>query len=980
MAHNFPSDFLHILEITYNGYKCLMPDVNGELFAHVERHYSQFFEPANPVRDGLSLAHTHCGARAPVILPSWNLEPRLGLYQLYKPRGFSRSAKIYILIHKDAVSACNRSPSDEYNALFVKWKTISPNGTVLERSISPQMTVTQRAYVTEDVVLCELRDQRFAWASQILDDTLKRPQSMTLRDFVVALSGEFRPARKSLAGSNALNYLPDVNVDLDSLWRYDTPICNLLDASLGGYCDLAEWIFFDEHSGYFGYQANINFPSPTCPEPEVSQRFLFVKFPQLINGRVRNDLPYVFYKFGNGELFSYVTCSAPSTIPTNNSEIYKLAFQINYAESLSETLFGKKFQRLARYDHADREYGDAVIFDFNASGAGVGLSSIPEKSFPYQRHYYWIKDTKPTCEPMDVIRVQLLENLPVCSDAAAVHLSNLENTENCPCGFVRQVLVRDTAGIARTRIQNNQRFAPVQSMGFARHLACADTGEMDVYELISIGQGCCPPPDSSDVPNCCQQWFTRYENLGTVTDKSVGAVIATGEMIGSLKVTGGDYWLDYKAYLSNSDSSDGCGIDLSGIHEFSQEKTSRTSGTSPCSPSATQCAIDFALLQMSGRLPVEKAACNIWYEDLGGAGNGNDYHRRRLKSTLPGCAAGKKVYNVSSVFTTVLTKGADYVVLKHWCADASSSSSSGADECCAQFTDYDMRCVGGVLQRWKKETEVCWNGDCLDTRIISDWAPTGQTAGCCSCTGSESGSSGGGGGGGSSGGGGGGGGGGGCPVCCETSATLNFRLVFGNKTYTKTLLRRTDVTGWAFEWEVSDAPSCLLDDVLQCGGAERNLWLNATVYCQLGQWYVAVSYELLDGPRGTGPSRCSMGNFVATNVGGCPLPYSATGTGTYSTPFTTWNTDCPWSISITCGGGGVGGLSIVSTGSASNIQGSSAVTLGTLTASGSAMAADVMASSEILLNLLNVTSGSLTASGFVYLTGVTVNSSASGII
>jgi hypothetical protein len=164
-------------------------------------------------------------------------------------------------------------------------------------------------------------------------------------------------------------------------------------------------------------------------------------------------------------------------------------------------------------------------------------------------------------------------------------------------------------------------------------------------------------------------------------------------------------------------------------------------------------------------------------------------------------------------------------------------------------------------------------------------------------------------------------------------------------------------------------------------GSPSYLELNASVYCvNNGQWYIAVGYVLWQGIQGQGPTRCSSGTFVNLNFGSCPLPYSANGTGTYSTPFGTWNTDCPWSVNITCSGGGVGGLSIVSTGSASGIQGSSAVTLGTLTASGSAMAADVMASSEILLDLLTVTSGSLTASGFVYLTGVTVNSSASGII
>jgi hypothetical protein len=142
---------------------------------------------------------------------------------------------------------------------------------------------------------------------------------------------------------------------------------------------------------------------------------------------------------------------------------------------------------------------------------------------------------------------------------------------------------------------------------------------------------------------------------------------------------------------------------------------------------------------MSGRLPVASGPpcgddpASLWYEDLSAAGTGDDYHERTIKADPGSCAISKKVYNFTSVRTTVLTKGADYVVLKHWCDPTSSSSSSGVDDCCAQFTDYDMRCVGGVLQRWKKVTEVCWDGDCLVTQVISDWKNTGETAGCCDC-------------------------------------------------------------------------------------------------------------------------------------------------------------------------------------------------------------------------------------------------------
>jgi hypothetical protein len=719
------------LSITFDGYHCLAVDKAGQLAEHINRHFSHFFEPAgNYDSSEVAISQISCRSRQPLILPQWNPQPRLGLYQFYDPSGYSRVGKMFVLMQESDA----RFLGNKYHPV-----KLVKNGEAL--TVRP-MRISRTIAIASNLVLLELQDIRALARTVLFNPNIAQPASLTLNEFisfcVIDLNSQLQDDYLTASDFSSLQ----VNVDLQNLWRRNTPIVHLLDAAIGAarYPGRQDYLDFATH--YVTALPNHLLATYRNVIPS-SLNNVSVNFPRLLNNRLRDDLSNHIIKSSSNALpkEAHVTCSAPAVVafasqstPSNITELADLAHRVQAAESHNTTSVVKQQVPLLK-DLFKTQYApcDSLIIDLNHNGPGVLQTIVPSMNFPLQRHYYWIKDTKPTCEPMDVIRVQLLENLPVCSDAAAVHLSNLEDTESCPCGFVRQVLVRDTAGIARTRIQNNQRFAPVQSMGFARHLACADTGEMDVYELISIGQGCCPPPDSSDVPNCCQQWFTRYENLGTVTDKSVGAVIATGEVIGSLKVTGGDYWLDYKAYLSNSDSSDGCGIDLSGIHEFSQEKTSRTSGTSPCSPSATQCAIDFALLQMSGRLPVEKAACNIWYEDLGAAGNGNDYHRRRLKSTLPGCAAGKKVYNVSSVFTTVLTKGADYVVLKHWCADASSSSSSGTDECCAQFTDYDLRCVDGVLQRWIRQYEVCWNGDCLDTRVLQYWQPTGETVGCCDC-------------------------------------------------------------------------------------------------------------------------------------------------------------------------------------------------------------------------------------------------------
>jgi len=730
-GNTFPSENLHKLSITYGGEHCLMPDVNGELLAHINRHFSHFFEPCNPTKDSVSLAHSSCGAaRPPVILPAFNKEPRIGLYQLYWPAGFSRSAKMYaILQRKDLIL----SGASEYAWLKIDWKLSDEKPS--NPAIALPMTIVKRAILTEDAVLCELRDLRYRFSNKLLWSSSPKPSELTLREFVITLTTRLLGASDGFDSKILDNYnLPhDINIDLDSLWRYDTPIAHLLDAAIGGlygvsYELLYRHLAFDDKSAPLDFAKLSGISTPKRP--------LVIRYPNIVNGRVRHDLAYMSYYLGG---YNYsaneVSCSHPYEL--SNASASNLLGQAIYEAESYYSLLGTVFRRFAAYHPSFFADCDAFVLDFSGSGGGVSISNIPSQTFPLQRHYYWLKDTKPTCEPMDVIRIQLLENMPVCSDAAALHLSNLPS-EDCPCDSVRQVLVRDTAGIARTKIQNSQRFAPAQSMGFARHLACSDTGEMDVYELVSIGQGCCPPPGSSDYQECCEPWFTRFENLASVTEKAVGAEIAYGETIGQLKGTGETAYLIYKAYLSSSDVANGCAIDLSGIHSF-EARNSRTSGTSPCTPSFSQCAIDYALLKMSGRLPVASGPpcgadpASLWYEDLSAAGTGDDYHERTIKADPGSCAISKKVYNFTSVRTTVLTKGADYVVLKHWCDPTSSSSSSGVDDCCAQFTDYDMRCVGGVLQRWSRQYEVCWNGDCLETRILHYWQPTGETVGCCDC-------------------------------------------------------------------------------------------------------------------------------------------------------------------------------------------------------------------------------------------------------
>jgi hypothetical protein len=716
------------IEIKYASRHCLAPDQYGQIAQHIARHYTSFFEPSGCHDSGVSVAEQlSCEPRQPIVLPQWNPEPRLGLYQFYDPSGWSRPGKIFVLLEEEAVDAAGQD-----------WKFFEVSGDVdglPEILIRREMQISRRLYLADGIVLCELQDLRRLWRNSIFSPTFPAPPSLSLSQFVdtlSALGGYFDKPEISWAA---------VNVDLKSLWRPGARVTHLLDAACGA----------NTASPYYRTS-----PNDTITEIDYAgngdgagTHTVETFYPRQLHGVARNDVSGYYGLLLNNGNGPSVTCSAPAvvlpaspTVAINSAELYALSLAISAMESVP----GGGPAYLRRITSADPDENrtldnfnviDSTITDLNGNGGAIAVSFVPAIHFPLQRHYYWLGDTKPTCEPMDVIRIQLLENMPVCSDAAALHSSNLPS-ESCPCEFVRQVLVRDTAGIARTKIQNGQRFAPAQSMGFARHLACSDTGEMDVYELVSIGQGCCPPPGSSDYQECCEPWFTRFENLASVTEKAVGAEIAYGETIGQLKGTGETAYLIYKAYLSSSDVANGCAIDLSGIHSF-EARNSRTSGTSPCTPSFSQCAIDYALLKMSGRLPVASGPpcgadpASLWYEDLSAAGTGDDYHERTIKADPGSCAISKKVYNFTSVRTTVLTKGADYVVLKHWCDPTSSSSSSGVDDCCAQFTDYDMRCVGGVLQRWSRQYEVCWNGDCLETRILHYWQPTGETVGCCDC-------------------------------------------------------------------------------------------------------------------------------------------------------------------------------------------------------------------------------------------------------
>lgn len=716
------------LEITYGGKPMLAPDPAGELVAHIQQHFSHFFEPANPLTYASSnLRQTCCDNRPPLVLPRWNQEPRLGLYQYYIPLSLLRPSKVYGLVkcEEDSIEVLSVS------TFKVETTYIDSSGkkTKLSR-VNREMEVDGAVEITRDVTLVRLIDADYSGKmNRLFLPSSSKPSRMTLSEFVDLLGYEVFNSWYKLRRAT-LSLLPSVYVDLDSLWRPGELAAVLLEAALGVYAT-SPTLRYELGSGSFLRKIDAAFYQTLEPPRQNNRRVRVAGITQ-VNGRKKCDKAVV--PFGlDGPVVQTSAVTATGLLPSDFANIVREAEGRYWAGPGYRRLYVDNPGVFADVPGKPLMVGyDSSIVDLNPAGGGQFESFIPVQAFPVQRHYYWITEEKPTCEPEDVIRVQLLEDMPVCGDAAAFHLSDLAEAENCPCGPVKQVLLVDTAGIARSRVRDGQRYAPAQSMGFAKQLRCGDTGEANVYELISVGQGCCPEPGSSVYEPCCNQWFTRYDNLGTVTEKAVGAEISYGETIGQLKGFGASE-LKYKAYLANSDAYDGCAIDLSGVHAFGT-KNSRASGTSPCSPGFDQCAIDYALLKMSGRLPVDPGACKEWYEDLAAAGDGNDYFRRTIESNPENCSYSKKVYNFTNSKTTILTKGADYIVLKHWCDPTSSvSSSSGVDACCVILTDYDMRCVGGRLQRWKQETEVCWNGDCLEKRISRPWFYTGEQAGCCDC-------------------------------------------------------------------------------------------------------------------------------------------------------------------------------------------------------------------------------------------------------
>lgn len=759
----------------------LFPDEGGEVAAKIAQFLPNWMSPTpSGAFFNRRVTSKFCEPVQPLVIAGDLPEPPLGLNQLYIPLGAHRYSKMYALMYGEPGWPKNKGWNVFYNAgnyysdpkkyATLKWFDAKKGrggrykGFFISRMIklgenslsSPEESVGAYAH-SQYVALVELVDYRYHWQTAIMPyiadnndmsqlgwdwQSLGLYLDDALQVYVNNKIGSFGSGYEKFADFyNLLGYHPG-QPDRQYLNRPGESAAIVAEAALRSFCQTyyptpeleLNWLQLTSDDVFAGFLQESLVKGKSSDGIEVH-------FQRQVNGKVlQNKRPYIV-SFQSGNIFStsrrrVVHSSAiadmpflDSVTPTNYNALYEIASEINDFAQENDLAVGvwqrtqerPKYFKLASLFNSDLH--DYAFLDFAAGGV---FSREAIRPIATQIVSYAVdKQFEKHCE--ETIRVQLLEDLPVCSNASAFQMRD-EQSEDCPCDHYRQVLVIDTAGIARTRISNGERYAPAQSMGFAKQLRCGDSGEPDVYELISVGQGCCPPPGTSEYEDCCQQWFTRFEDLQTVSSKQVGDVVSYGETIGTSKSDG----FRYKAFLSNSLSGDGCAIDVSGIHSYSI-KNSRSSGTSPCTPSATECAINYARLKMAGKKPFDDSLCQDAFEDLSDAGTGDNYYRRKIVGRPETCITGKKLYNFTAARTTVLTKGADYIVLKHECEPASSSSSDGVDSCCVVMTDYDLQCISGKLQKFQRQTEVCWDGDCLVTKSVLPWTYTGQQVGCCDC-------------------------------------------------------------------------------------------------------------------------------------------------------------------------------------------------------------------------------------------------------
>ena len=87
------------MQLKFGGWPLYFPDPDGVIASHIKSHLSAWHEPT-PTASHLKRKITDdcCHSQLPLFTPNWRPEPRLSLYQMFFPAGFTRWAKIYVFM------------------------------------------------------------------------------------------------------------------------------------------------------------------------------------------------------------------------------------------------------------------------------------------------------------------------------------------------------------------------------------------------------------------------------------------------------------------------------------------------------------------------------------------------------------------------------------------------------------------------------------------------------------------------------------------------------------------------------------------------------------------------------------------------------------------------------------------------------------------------------------------------------------------
>lgn len=548
------------MKLTFGNWPLYYPDNDGEFVRHVNEHLSGWFEP---VPLGASrqrkISDACCVPLKPLHGPNWRPEPKLKLYEMFMPAGFTRYGKIYVLMDAQAARRASQgipsgegaSPSSDGYLKFA-WEMV-----FFSNALEMQRLNGQPYYGADTALIQGSIDMRVSRATKIGSDIfpqLAASQAIYLVELVDRRYDVQFTTMPDFSGTSwsQLNSiiattlkLPDVTAnDLGAITIWGQPDKKYLNRpheNAGVVAEAVLWSFG------FVYEPQI---SNTSKSP-----FLItgdsgietvgavpaeygISFYKKIRGKLRCDLePYLLLTPGVEDAskvpiiyssmsarFSSESQATPSNITAiqNFSASLDALWQNITPAALDRTNTNFHAARFSKYERLS----DYCLIDFNMTAGGNSWQNVGKMAVQGPIHSYAV-ECQETFECDEIIRFQLIEFLPACGDAYAFELSNENPSENCsgsssssffgyesecltgcPCEATRLIKVQDTCGLATlVRSQINPeapnfpqiKFAPPQSMGFARKLYCT-TSQTEIWEIISIGEGCCcdlPPPSSS---------------------------------------------------------------------------------------------------------------------------------------------------------------------------------------------------------------------------------------------------------------------------------------------------------------------------------------------------------------------------------------------------------------------------------------------------------------------------------------------------